>query len=431
MRTKYFITPFGVSGTITPVVPNATDPSGYVSYNEGFTFDYQRDLGVDSLAKSPTYVNFNTVLNDITTSLQALQQGGVAEFITSADNDGSAFSYGLGALVLYSAAGTPPFNLYLSLVNANTALPSVTANWLDLTTFHSFPYGPLNQTNTWTATQTHTANIVLANLNVLQGKDTGGTARNMLLYGSDNLVHLVGGTSGFVVNNSAFSANNILVDDTTGNTTIRGFVKAAVGTGFSHVQVFSTAGSSSFTVPSTGIVEVEVWGGGGGSGGTLGAPSGSQAGAAGGYSRGIVSGLTPGSGVSVTVGAGGANGNQTPTNGTAGGSSSFGSHVSATGGGGGAGANGGVASGVQTPGTGTGGDINVTGGSGNTGFLISGTTVFAAQGGAAFGSPPAHAGINSVSSAGIFGVFPGGGASGSVNQENGAVGAGGLVIVRW
>lgn len=213
MRTKYFITPFGVSGTITPAVPNATDPSGFVSYSQGWTFDYQRDLTTDTLAKSPTYTNFNAIFNDITTSLQALQQGGVAEFITTANNGGSAFSYGLGALVLWSSGGTPPFNLYLSLVNANTALPSVTANWLDLTTFHSFPYGPLNVANTWTAAQTHTQPIIMANGIGITGKDTGGTARSLINYGGDNKSHLFGGQNGLTIVNFALSGDILTLDN--------------------------------------------------------------------------------------------------------------------------------------------------------------------------------------------------------------------------
>lgn len=134
MRQKYFVEAFGAGGTTTPAVPDATDPSGFVSYTTGFTFDYQRNLLTDALAKSPTYVNFNAILHDITAGVQALQQAGAPEWITSANNGGAAFSYGLGSLVLYSSSGNPPFNLYMSTENGNTDTPGTSANWFNLST---------------------------------------------------------------------------------------------------------------------------------------------------------------------------------------------------------------------------------------------------------------------------------------------------------
>lgn len=132
MRQKYFDTVFGSAGTITPAIPDAADPNGYVSYSVGFTFDYQRNLLTDPAAKSPTYINFNAILSDVTGALQALQQQGVPEFITSAQNGGTAFSYRQNALVAYSASGTPPFSIYMSAIDNNTDVPGTTANWINL-----------------------------------------------------------------------------------------------------------------------------------------------------------------------------------------------------------------------------------------------------------------------------------------------------------
>lgn len=131
MHQHYFIEPFAISGTFT-AVPNATDPSGFVSYTQGWTLDYQRDLNTDPLAKSPTYQNFNALGLDITLVLQDYQQNGTSEFITSADNNSVAFPYRYGALTRYSVSGNAPFHLYLNLLDNNTALPTG-AGWLDLT----------------------------------------------------------------------------------------------------------------------------------------------------------------------------------------------------------------------------------------------------------------------------------------------------------
>lgn len=132
MRQHYYIEPFGIGGTFTPAIPNATDPSGFVSYTTGFTLDYQRDLLTDPLAKSPTYVNFNALLHDATGAIQDLQQNGSAEWISNADNGGTAFVYRFGAIVRYSGSGNPPFITYINVADNNTAVPGTDATWLNL-----------------------------------------------------------------------------------------------------------------------------------------------------------------------------------------------------------------------------------------------------------------------------------------------------------
>ncbi len=108
--------------------------------------------------------------------------------------------------------------------------------------------------------------------------------------------------------------------------------------GFRQMQVFSTPGVYSFTVP-PGVTRllVELRGGGGGGGkGNLSMAVG-QGGSGGGYGLGIFS-VVPGSMHAVVVGAGGLGSTGgTCTVGGSGGTSSFGSLISATGGGGGGG----------------------------------------------------------------------------------------------
>lgn len=61
----------------------------------------------------------NQILNDITASVGRLQGQGFPQFITSADNDGTPFSYGYGVVVILPGDG----KLYQSVVAANTATP--------------------------------------------------------------------------------------------------------------------------------------------------------------------------------------------------------------------------------------------------------------------------------------------------------------------
>lgn len=141
MRQKFFINPFAAGGAISPPIPDAIDPSGFVSYEDGFTFDYQRRLlagpggtpPADPLAKSPTYINLNAIFNDITANLQAYQLAGIPEFITPAQNGGTPINYRIGSVLLYSASGNPPFIPYLSITDNNTNTPGGTG-WLNLLT---------------------------------------------------------------------------------------------------------------------------------------------------------------------------------------------------------------------------------------------------------------------------------------------------------
>jgi hypothetical protein len=203
-----------------------------------------------------------------------------------------------------------------------------------------------------------------------------------------------------------------------------------------HGRQSLTAASGSFTVPN-GVtsLKVRLWGDGGGSGGTGGAPpSGSEPGSGGGYINDLIA-VTPGQEIDYTIGQGGAAGvgGASPTAGGNGTGSTFGP-LSAGGGLGGNSGFGGIATAVQAGGTTSGGSSNalrVNGGTGNGAFSVGATNVVVGQGGGAFGIPPAHAGVEGVSAAGIPGTFPGGGASGSCNTANGAAGAAGQCIVEW
>lgn len=191
-----------------------------------------------------------------------------------------------------------------------------------------------------------------------------------------------------------------------------------------NVQMFKTAGTSTYTpTPGTAYVEVEVQGGGGGGGGVLGT-DGSQAAAGGGGGSGawaykiIRSGF---SGVTVTVGAAGSVG--LAVSGGPGGASSFGALVSANGG------SGGVASTLKVSGStfsAPGGVAGIVGASGDLNSSgITGQTMLVA--GSVYTEP--------VQTASKFAGGFGSGGNGQTNMpsapaKTGAVAGAGLVIVR-
>lgn len=236
-----------------------------------------------------------------------------------------------------------------------------------------------------------------------------------------------GGTKGLVPAPSAGDAAKYL----TGAGTY-----AAPTTSIYGRQVFTSSGT--FTVPAgVTTVEFEILGAGGGGGAVSAANYRAGGGGNGGsYCRGRAT-VTPGSNISVTVGAGGAGGSGGA--GATGGSSSFGSHATAPGGTGGSqnavtGQGGAVTSAGSNP-TGT-YDYDCAGGRGfsqtNQGSISTYPALCFGGGNALFPglfATPSNA-------AGTSAVNRGCGGTGACNTNgtgslNGGNGADGLVIVRW
>lgn len=207
--------------------------------------------------------------------------------------------------------------------------------------------------------------------------------------------------------------------------------------GLLNIQIFNTAGTSTYTpTPGTAVIDVEVQGGGGAGGGGASTGAGQVAGGAGGaagaYGR---KRLTTGfAGVTVTVGSGGI-----PVNGGAGGNggtSSFGAFVSAPGGNGGGTVA--PAAPVNAPISGavgpiaTGGDVNGVGGHGY--YFWSANNPLGGKGGMSFFGEGGFQ--TSGISVGNPAQSPGSGGSGGVLAPSsgastaGGAGARGIVIIR-
>jgi microcystin-dependent protein len=128
MRQKFFITPFAFSGDQT-VIPDVLQPSGAVSFTQGWPFDYQRDPSSDPDAKPVNRQDLNYLMFVVTQSLRQYQTCGIPEFITKADNGGPPYPYGLYAMVLWSASGEDPMSTYVSMVVNNVATPDDSTKW--------------------------------------------------------------------------------------------------------------------------------------------------------------------------------------------------------------------------------------------------------------------------------------------------------------
>jgi hypothetical protein len=122
MNQHYFDVPFAFAGDVTPI-PDPLQTGGTVSFTEGWNFNYQRDLSTDPAAEPIDRSTMNWLLLQITQALQAIQNAGVPEFITAAQNGGASFPYGKGTPVLWSASGNAPFGKYVSLTAGNTNTP--------------------------------------------------------------------------------------------------------------------------------------------------------------------------------------------------------------------------------------------------------------------------------------------------------------------
>lgn len=118
---KYFIYPFGTDGD-RATVPNPTQVSGVLSYQEGFPVGYQL-IDTDPASLNIPRDEFNQLVYDITLAIQQIQQNGFPVFITTAMNGGTAFPYEKNSFVRASNG-----NVYFSLIDVNTDTPP-SSNW--------------------------------------------------------------------------------------------------------------------------------------------------------------------------------------------------------------------------------------------------------------------------------------------------------------
>lgn len=128
---KFLRIPFGQSGD-RATVPDAVVPTGEVSYTEGYGTDYARPK-TDPLSKNIEREKMNQLFFDATTAVRELQSQGVPDFITTVLNGGAPFPYAQNAMVRWTDN-----KLYLSLVAANTSLPTDATKWVAISDSYAY-----------------------------------------------------------------------------------------------------------------------------------------------------------------------------------------------------------------------------------------------------------------------------------------------------
>ena len=119
---KYFRFPFAVAGDRTDV-PDATQADSTLSYQQGYSVNYELNQATDPNALDVERRLYNQSLFDVTSTLQQYFQRGVPPYITADDNGGVAYGYNQYARVLFNN------RVYESLINNNTTTPTNTTNW--------------------------------------------------------------------------------------------------------------------------------------------------------------------------------------------------------------------------------------------------------------------------------------------------------------
>lgn len=123
--TTYIKVPFAENGDRVDIP--VTDPAGNVNWNQGYGESYSKDPETDPSAKRIERESYNGSLHAISTAIKELQELGLP-YITAADNGGSAFAYSKGVPVSYEG------HCYISLVDANTSLPTDPSKWAKIVT---------------------------------------------------------------------------------------------------------------------------------------------------------------------------------------------------------------------------------------------------------------------------------------------------------
>lgn len=377
--SKYMGIPFGTSGD-KATIPEATQPGGQVSYQQGFGPDYERDPATDPLAKRVPRDETNEFYFQVSNAIKFLQLYGAPEWY-ALDGAGNQVAYPLSARVRRDA-GTG-MQVWKSLVANNTSTPG------------SDPLKWALEILVVPASFTEQGIAELATISEARGR---------------------------------VDTSRIITPFTLGS------VLDIAGLGVPLNSLYlSTPGAVSWSCPpDVTRARFRLWGGGGGSGGASNGGN-SGGGGGGGYAEKIVS-VIPGQVYSGSVGAGGNPGGATasPTAGGTGGTTSI-AGLSASGGAGGT-----PSSATPSPGaggasgTGTNGSINVDGGPSSSASFVYG--MGGSNGGGAYGTPGIPA--NGFGANGYRGNFPAGGAGGTGAQNDGSNytggrGANGLIIIDW
>lgn len=132
MDTYFYVYPFADSGGKIDV-PTDTTGTGEVSYEQGWTENYELDLTTDPDALPIPRQKSNSLMFNVTDNLRQYQTQGTPQWITAADNNPGGvptpFAYDIYAVVRHDAGLGDGLQIYENQVAANTDEPGTTDTW--------------------------------------------------------------------------------------------------------------------------------------------------------------------------------------------------------------------------------------------------------------------------------------------------------------
>ena len=146
----FFKVPFAQNGD-RAAIPGETQADGSVNMADGWGFDYERNPETDEHAKDVDREATNGLNYMITAALRELQTQGCFSYITPAMNGGQPFAYAKAAHCYYVDGANGP-DIYKSLVDNNTSLPTDKSKWQRLGASDPFFVGEFYP---WRHPQTH------------------------------------------------------------------------------------------------------------------------------------------------------------------------------------------------------------------------------------------------------------------------------------
>lgn len=142
---KFFVYPFAVNGQKQPI-DNEPQVGGVMSYNQGFTQNYELELGEDPNALPIPRDKTNQFYFDVTENIRQYQTEGLPRWVTPAENDPGGvptpLAYEIYARVRHNDGSG--IKVYENQLDGNTSEPSVGNNtWAVISAFSGVPAGTI------------------------------------------------------------------------------------------------------------------------------------------------------------------------------------------------------------------------------------------------------------------------------------------------
>lgn len=242
MVAKIFYKRFAESGDKDPV-PDAAASDGSVSYEQGYSADYSRKLGVDPLAKNVERLKLNRVLFEMTDGIRELQSGAPRPF-------DSNLAAAIGGYPKWSAVANAAGDLFDSLADNNTAPTTDATKWRQRVLYQIASQveaeGGNDNTKIMTALRTNqyiAKNVSPSILDLQSNKlnKSGGDVSGPLLMAA-------GGTNGYM-----FDVDTGVVSAGDGDVRIKANNVVRVVVTPTNVQFLNTAGTLIATIDNNGF----------------------------------------------------------------------------------------------------------------------------------------------------------------------------------